>query len=68
VASETGNVPCLSQSHNSLIINDLLATRTDLSEELKVVELTVSLAFVLKVLALDECLTTDTALETLWMP
>jgi len=68
VACETGRMPNLAKSADTIVLHNLLAARADLTEHLVVVELAISLVIVLEVLALDECLTTNAAAKTLWMP
>jgi len=68
VASETGRMPNLSDGTDTIVLDDLLAARTDLTEQLVVVELAVRLIIMLVVCTLNEGLTADAAAETLWMP
>jgi len=68
VASEARRMPNLADGSDTIVLNDLLATRADLTEQLVVVELAVCLFVMLKVCTLNEGLTTDTAAKTLWMP
>jgi len=68
MASETCRMPNLANSTDTIILHNLLATRTDLTEHLVVVELAICLAIMLKVATLDEGLTADAAAKTLRMP
>jgi len=68
VACEASRMPKLADGADTIVLDNLLATRTDLTEHLVVVELAVSLVLVLEVLALHEGLTTNAAAKTLWMP
>jgi len=47
VASETCRMPNLADSRNTIVLHNLLATRTDLTEQFVVVELAVCLLFML---------------------
>jgi len=67
VASETTRVPHLADSRNTIVLHNLLAARANLTEQFVVVELTVRLILVFEVFALDESLTANSALKTLWM-
>jgi len=68
VAGEASRMPELADGTDTIVFDDLLATRADLTEHLVVVELAVSLVIMLEVLALDEGLTAHSAAKTLRMP